>query len=716
MVGCGAWLRWLSVGGLVWASVVASANSATAAGTKFAVVIGVSYCEDKSTAELPFVENDVALVSETLAARGFDVYPFCEESVTLDATNKKIKKRQLPTKANIERAFAEGKNGPLANVFKYKDATLLVYFSGHGRVASEKSGQTRLVLRDSKNDDPEGSTLRAQTLRKMMNATPCKRRLLLLDSCCAAGTRDVSKDEEKTYSELFANSFLEGGVGGVPTFASCSFRGVSGALLPYVKKFNETQKKRDVSLFTYWVVEALKGRADGAVDEQTDGVVGSDELFAYVEQNIRWMRSEGRSWQTPAIVAAKDEKPFKVCDVLPRSYGETLDDMAEQIVTKAKILGKKEIFVEDFDETFASANLRSDGDEVAALHSFAVSATELLRANVREKWRALQKGTLTRIEGSATDRRFVVKGVVEARERAERDVSYVMSCKEVVAGKGTPQDFAAASAILQRKYAPEGALKGVDDGTQKNVLPTNVRIEARSANENAWRTRPICEIDGVQWVELNPGETYRVVFEPNAAAPSAENFIMRFLVDGRNSLAQYEPSVTPPSDFWWQVEEITQDGEAANAETSTAEDAQVAQNIVLAPAVPLDHANFWVLDPRQKYVVDGFCDQFSQTSAAFTVVKADASDADAADEDERGLLVFAFYKSARSRNGRSLNEVGDAMTVPGPKQRYSTIVVKGLEPGAPLGILRLRYASAEFLARLKKEAAPATPLVGGENE
>ena len=98
-MGVAASLRWLSVWGLALAVVAASgvalagvaADSAagvasddarkSARGAKFAVVIGVSHCEDESATSLPFVENDVALLVETLAARGFVVYPFCEESV-----------------------------------------------------------------------------------------------------------------------------------------------------------------------------------------------------------------------------------------------------------------------------------------------------------------------------------------------------------------------------------------------------------------------------------------------------------------------------------------------------------------------------------------------------------------------------------------------------------------------------------------------------------
>ncbi len=714
-MGLVAWFRWLSVAALASVSVVASADSAVAQGKKYAVLIGVSCYKGVANADLPFVENDVAILAETLAARGFDVYPFCEASVKLDPENRKIKRPILPTKENIEDAFRDAKNGPLKNVFKTKNATLLVYFSGHGIVTRKKSEETRLFMRDSEFEAANRSTLSAQMLRRMIRATPCERRLLLIDACHAGGTRGA---ETLAYSQIFEKSWREGGVDGAPTFASCSFQETSAVLLKSVRRFDESQRKRDVSVFTYWVNEALKGRADGAVDGKTDGVVGSDELFAYVEQNFHWMRSVRRSDQTPAIVASKDEKPFPLCAAPSRGYLETIDDLAEQIVTKAKILGKKEIYVEDFVESIANEDLRKKKWAANVLHSFASQTIALLRASVEKKWDALERGTTTVPAAEAGDRRFVVKTAVEARLGANQEIEYAMTCVQRNFDVAETRSDGDVGARLAMKDAPEAALKSLDDGTRAAAVPMNVRIEARGAGESVWQTRTVREIDGAQWVELNPGETYRVVFEPNGAASSAaEKVCARLLVDGRNSLAQYEPYVEAPSDFGWQIEEETENAESTLSETfnetSQAEETEGTRGkpkVVLAPVVPLEAANFWLLEPRKRYIIDGFVDQISQTSDVFRVVETDAAAADAPVDDERGLILVAFYETTRSRSAES-----DVMTEPGPRQRFSTIVVEGVEPGAPLGVLRLRYASAKFIARLEEEAA-ATPAVGGWSE
>ncbi|MBR4103324.1 MAG: caspase family protein, partial [Thermoguttaceae bacterium] len=214
-------LRWLSVLGLAcWAALSATATAraqGNAAAKKYAIVIGASYFEDRTVCALPFVDNDASLIVETLADCGFTVYPFCEKRVKFDAKNEKIKASQLPTKENVERAFAD-KNGPLRNVFKNRRATLLVYFSGHGLQAPERENGTRLFLRDSYRDELTETTLSAQALRKMMSATGCANRLLLLDACHAGGTRGREDDKGPTYVELFEKEFLEGGLAGTPTF------------------------------------------------------------------------------------------------------------------------------------------------------------------------------------------------------------------------------------------------------------------------------------------------------------------------------------------------------------------------------------------------------------------------------------------------------------------------------------------------------------------
>ena len=446
------------------------------------------------------------------------------------------------------------------------------------------------------------------------------------------------------------------------------------------------------------------------------------------------MRSVRRSDQTPAIVASKDEKPFPLCAAPSRGYLETIDDLAEQIVTKAKILGKKEIYVEDFAESIATEDLRKKKWAANVLHSFAAQTIALLRASVEKKWDALERGTTTIPAAEAGDRRFVVKTAVEARLGANQEIEYAMTCVQRNFDVAETRSDGNVGARFAMKDAPEAALKSLDDGTRTAAVPMNVRIEARGAGESVWQTRTVREIDGAQWVELNPGETYRVVFEPNGAASSAaEKVCARLLVDGRNSLAQYEPYVEAPSDFGWQIEEETENAESTLSETfnetlsetlsetfnetfnetSQAEETEGTRGkpkVVLAPVVPLEAANFWLLEPRKKYIIDGFVDQISQTSDVFRVVETDAAAADAPVDDERGLILVAFYETTRSRSAES-----DVMTEPGPRQRYSTIVVEGVEPGAPLGVLRLRYASAKFIARLEEEAA-ATPAVGGWSE
>lgn len=711
--------RRLSVLALACWAALAATEAARAQGNaapkKYAIVIGASYFEDRTIAALPFVENDTVLIAETLAERGFTVYPFCEKRVKFDPKSGKIKKSQSPTKENVERALSDD-NGPLRDVFKNRRATLLIYFSGHGVDAPDRENATRLVLRDSYRDDLTGTTLSAQALREMASATECENRLLLIDACHAGGTRGREGDEGPSYAELFEKEFLAGGLEGTPTFASCDFESLSGVLLPQVERFDASQKKRDVSVFTYWVNEGLKGCADGAVDKASaDGVIGSDELFAYVAQNLEWMNAVSEYWRTPTLVASENDKPFALCAAPRRDYWETLDDLAEQIVTKAKILGKEDIYVEKFVETFASSTLKRDRAEVEALHSFAVGATERLRESVRRKRAALESGTTPR-RGyrPPADKRVVVKSVVEARIDDRRETTYAMTCDVRESSAAASRELAVVRGNLRKKDAAEINLKSTDAGNA-NAAPF-VRIEAKGPNDAVWKTRPIREIDGARWVELNPGETYRVVLAPPLALiPAAERangveakVCARLLIDGRNSLPQYEPYAEPTNDFFWQTDvernrrkvETTPDaGVALGGVEATSETSEAPP--VVAPVVPLDEARFWLLDAGQTHPIEGFYDPSLRSCSAFCVESAESSegenDGEGGDATERGLIVVAFYKATRSRSARP-----DVQTKPGPKKKCSAFVVKGWEIGANLAFLRLRCASADYLAELEK--------------
>lgn len=716
--------RWLVVWVVALGTAFASTSTASAQGNaasrKIAIVVGASYYEDRTVAALPFVENDVALIAETLAARGFTVYPFCEKRVKFDPENERIKKSEKPTKANLERVFSD-KNGPLRNVFKNRRATLFVYFSGHGVKSPEEEESTRLFLRDSYRDDLMETTLGVQELREMMSATKCENRLLALDACHAGGARGAQKPsaDEPTYAELFEREFVAGGVEGTPTFASCDFASVSGVLLPWVERFNTSQTKRDVSVFTYWLNEGLKGSADGAVDPTgADGTIGSDELFAYVAENLRWMVSVGGHWQAPTLVAAENEKPFAFCAAPRRDYWEAIDDLAEQAATKAKIWGKKEIYVEDFVETFASPKLKNDAAEVDALHSFAVGATKRLLESARRKLSALESGTKTAAEARLpAEKRVVVKPFVEARIDERGETTYSMRC-ELCAASAAPNVLAVAKSRLRKKDAKETKLKSVD-AENANAAPF-IRVEAKGPSDARWETRPIREIDGKQWVELNPGETYRVVLAPTLdLIPVAERvrgvapkICARLLIDGRNSLPQYEPYLEPTLDFFWQTDvernrEKVETLDVADDETDDAFNAgaaipsaepEAAQ--VVAPVVPLDEARFWLLDAGARYPIEGFYDPSLKTCNAFCVESADANDGGEDDETERGLIVVAFYKATPSRGA-----LADVQTKPGPKKKCSAFVVNGWEIGANLAFLRLRCASANYLAELEKTAA-----------
>jgi len=64
-----------------------------------------------------------------------------------------------------------------------QDDLLLLYFSGHGR---REMGEFYLVFNDTESDALDATAINAQFVRKQIDGSPSKRKVILLD-CCHGG-------------------------------------------------------------------------------------------------------------------------------------------------------------------------------------------------------------------------------------------------------------------------------------------------------------------------------------------------------------------------------------------------------------------------------------------------------------------------------------------------------------------------------------------------
>lgn len=163
--------------------------------------------------------------------------------------------------------------------------TLWVYFAGHG--AADASGAPILVGDDARRD-PEVFGARSVTLAEL-TASVSGPVNVLIDACWAGRSRD---GEELMPGVRFAVP-VWAGIGAedpsrVRVWTAASPDQVSGPYSP-----------AEHGLFTYFMVGALRGWADGELDGAPDGVVTAAEATRFVDRmfGVVQARSQQPMWQ-----------------------------------------------------------------------------------------------------------------------------------------------------------------------------------------------------------------------------------------------------------------------------------------------------------------------------------------------------------------------------------------------------------------------------------
>ena len=199
--------------------------------------------------------------------------------------------------------------------------TLWIYFSGHG-AASPVDGR-RLLLGVDTQPDPESFEARsvsADDLESMAGGSPAENVVVVVDACYTG----VGRDGEE---------LLEGHRFAVPNQAIQAHQRV---LRLSATRSNETSvpyDKAEHGLFTYFLVGALRGWADGESDHPKDGQVTLAEIDAYVDRAVRVVGAAqhptlvyGDSFGNWAITTASRLEPGPELTNVPRIIQEVSPD------------------------------------------------------------------------------------------------------------------------------------------------------------------------------------------------------------------------------------------------------------------------------------------------------------------------------------------------------------------------------------------------------
>ncbi|MEM0914903.1 MAG: caspase family protein [Planctomycetota bacterium] len=195
------------------------------------------------------------------------------------------------------------------------DATVFVYFSGHG---AKEAGESFWVTQDAELGDLAISALPDRDIRAFLDRIPSQRVVVMVDACYAAATVKEQKSVVDMASVL------------------ARFTGQGRAFLSAAGSGEEAIEAADLkhSVFTHYLVHGLRGRAD-TLDGggNGDGVVVLPELTSYIDRHVAEQARVRGGIQKPVVDFDNVQEPAKFrltidADVIQRNLRESAESKA----------------------------------------------------------------------------------------------------------------------------------------------------------------------------------------------------------------------------------------------------------------------------------------------------------------------------------------------------------------------------------------------------
>ena len=231
--------------------------------TNWAVLVGIDTYEDnKYYTSLNVSVRDVRAICHTLLAGDFSR----DRIYLLDDQESR-----LPLKKNI---LSVARSIAVATL---PDDLLLFYFSGHGE---EKDGKNYLIPRDGRFTDLPSTAISISEMINIMKQASATAKVLILDTCFVGTTINTKEDAN---SELI-NGYID--KAGIAILSSCA-QGQQSYEWP----------EQHHSVFTYYLLEALRGLAD----RDHKGFVTLQDTSRYTMFKVRHWTQEQQLDQTPTL-------------------------------------------------------------------------------------------------------------------------------------------------------------------------------------------------------------------------------------------------------------------------------------------------------------------------------------------------------------------------------------------------------------------------------
>ncbi|MDR0335515.1 MAG: caspase family protein [Planctomycetaceae bacterium] len=264
------------------------------------IIIAASYLQSTTPeiTKLPYTQNDAKFILEALNR---------QSASTVKHRSLLEESEKQPTKANIETLIVQWLRECEAN------DTVLIFFSGHGIARDDKGQVNALVPSDFDANDIAGSSIPVSWLRRQLGQCEAKTKFLLLD-CCHAGGEGISDSEHNGVMKHVAQQDTLD----VVTIASCGSNEKS-----------HYWKDQHLSLFSYYLAEALRGEADVNHDQK----ITANELYSYIHDHVRKTAENLGFQQNPVRIIRSGVSGDPVLVRLGQPL-QTLDQLLKDIAQK----------------------------------------------------------------------------------------------------------------------------------------------------------------------------------------------------------------------------------------------------------------------------------------------------------------------------------------------------------------------------------------------
>jgi tetratricopeptide (TPR) repeat protein len=238
----------------------------------FAVVVGISNYK-KSELNLNFADRDAHFFYNFLQSpNGGSI---SSEDSALLMNNNAIRSEVLKEiNEKCKHAFEED--------------TIIIFMACHG-MPDPIGKEVYFLSYDSEPDNIEGTGISQNDIEKALNRSKAKKKIWIVDACHSGGIGLTTRGYNNIVAKfLLATHSKEG----FPMLSASSANQSS---------FEDTKWGGGHGVFTYYLLEGLKGNAD----KDQDGLIGIRELFDYIYDNVK---KDTKGQQYPEIKGRFDDK------------------------------------------------------------------------------------------------------------------------------------------------------------------------------------------------------------------------------------------------------------------------------------------------------------------------------------------------------------------------------------------------------------------------